>query len=266
MSAASKNIWESTDGLPEMEKRFLGNLFWHYLNPAGDRERVAGLDDLIAFFSFAFLNRHRSRAQILQDLWVLHQTQEKRSGYFVEFGACDGLSLSNTLLLEKGYGWTGILAEPDPRWHEALYKNRSCHISTKCVHSASGEIMSFSCATIPELSRITDVVPDDSHERSGNRRQAENVNVETITLLDLLREAEAPGYIDYLSIDTEGSEELILRDFDFSAYRFGLITIEHAGEQKKRNAIFKLLTKHGYRRWYPEMSRWDDWYVLADQS
>jgi FkbM family methyltransferase len=259
LQAASKVLWGNADGLPEMEKRFLGNLFWHYLDPS--KNNVGELDDMIAFFSFAFLNRRRSRAQILQDLWVLFQSREKHGGYFVEFGACDGLSLSNTFLLEKEYGWTGILAEPAPLWHEALHENRSCHISTKCVYDASGKAIPFSCSTIPELSRISTVVPDDSHERSGNRKEGQCVEVETITLMDLLKEAKAPEYIDYLSIDTEGSEELILRDFDFDAYRFGYITIEHAGEQKKRDAIFNLLTRNGYTRWHPEMSRWDDWYI-----
>ena len=120
LQAASKVLWGNADGLPEMEKRFLGNLFWHYLDPS--KNNVGELDDMIAFFSFAFLNRRRSRAQILQDLWVLFQSREKHGGYFVEFGACDGLSLSNTFLLEKEYGWTGILAEPAPDMWEGNEK------------------------------------------------------------------------------------------------------------------------------------------------
>ena len=65
-----------------------------------------------------------SNAQLLQDLWVLYELKEKRNGYFVEFGACDGMSLSNTLLLEKTFGWQGALAEPARAWHAALYANR----------------------------------------------------------------------------------------------------------------------------------------------
>ncbi len=262
LSAASKVLCGKMDDFPEFEQRFLGNLFWHYLDQAHDNSD--GIDELIAFFSFAFLQRQRSHAQILQDLWVLFQTHEKYNGFFVEFGACDGVSLSNTLLLEKDYGWRGILAEPNPRWHEALYANRKVRISTRCVHQKSGETTLFSCTTIPELSRISDVIPDDIHERTGNRKQEQCIEVETISLLDLLRENDAPEYIDFLSIDTEGSEELILRTFDFTRYRFGLITIEHAGEQKKRDGIFEFLAKNGYTRWHPELSRWDDWYVLND--
>ncbi len=38
---------------------------------------------------------------------------------------------------------------------------------------------------------------------------------------------DAPADINYISIDTEGSEFEILKDFNFTKYRFNLITIEH---------------------------------------
>src|ERR1017187_1984592 len=51
-----------------------------------------------------------SKSQLRQDLMVLSELDFKRGGYFVEFGATNGVTLSNTYLLEKEYGWTGILA------------------------------------------------------------------------------------------------------------------------------------------------------------
>src|SRR5262245_11288155 len=46
----------------------------------------------------------KSRAQYWQDLFVLSQLNFKRNGYFVEFGATNGVSLSNSYLLERQYG------------------------------------------------------------------------------------------------------------------------------------------------------------------
>ena len=53
------------------------------------------------FFAYAFANRHESKCQILQDLWVSYELSEKRRGFFVEFGATNGAGHSNAWLLEK---------------------------------------------------------------------------------------------------------------------------------------------------------------------
>src|SRR3990167_7150651 len=68
-------------------------------------------------------NLRKSKSQHRQDLFVLSQLNFKRNGYFVEFGATNGIDLSNTYLLEKEFGWAGILAEPAKCWHKDLKKN-----------------------------------------------------------------------------------------------------------------------------------------------
>jgi FkbM family methyltransferase len=218
---------------------------------------------LYNFYAFCQERLHLSHSQILQDLWVLYMLKEKENGFFVEFGACDGLSMSNTLLLEQRYGWKGILAEPNPIWHENLLKNRKATISKKCVSSTSGETITFlSTPNEPELSRIESIIPDDIHEKNGNRSIVDKLEVESISLDDLLDEYNAPYEIDYLSIDTEGSELSILQAVDFSRHAYKLISVEHAGDKEKRRDIKEILEKNGYVRWRPELSRWDDWYFL----
>ena len=61
-----------------------------------------------------------SKSQLKQDLFVLLQTNFKHNGFFVEFGATNGIDFSNTHLLEKEFGWSGILAEPAKVWHREL--------------------------------------------------------------------------------------------------------------------------------------------------
>ena len=219
---------------------------------------------LYDFYAHCQKKMDRTRSQILQDLWVLYMLKEKTGGFFVEFGACDGLSMSNTFLLENDFGWSGILSEPDINWHDALLKNRFCKIDTRCVAEASGNKVDFlHVPHEPELSRMKAVVPDDVHERNGNRADVEEFSVETVSLNDLLQQHSAPAIIDYMSIDTEGSEYEILKNFDFSKYSVSLMTIEHAGEEEKREKIRALMESQGYTRWRPELSRWDDWYFLA---
>ena len=52
------------------------------------------------------------KSQIYQDIFVLYTLNWKRNGFFVEFGATNGFDLSNSYLLEKDFGWKGILCEP----------------------------------------------------------------------------------------------------------------------------------------------------------
>jgi hypothetical protein len=78
----------------------------------------------------------------------------------------------------------------------------------------------------------------------------------------LLRQHQAPEFVDFLSIDTEGSEYEILKDFDFSSYSFGLIAVEH-NYTKNQALIQKLLTSNGYQQIFPELSGFDDWFIKA---
>lgn len=206
-------------------------------------------------------NASESKSQIGQDLFVLSQLRYKRGGYFVEFGATNGIDLSNSYLLEKRFGWTGILAEPAVCWHRALRENRRCHIETRCVWRDSGTTLAFVESDAPELSTIEGYADNDGHRHA--RQHGRGYSVPTISLLDLLDRYDAPQIVDYLSIDTEGSEYEVLRTFDFNAYRFNVITCEH-NFGPTRDAIYKLLTANGYIRRCIGLSRWDDWYVHSD--
>jgi hypothetical protein len=69
--------------------------------------------------------------------------------------------------------------------------------------------------------------------------------------------------MDYLSIDTEGSEYDILSSFNFDKYKFRVITSEHNFTQN-REKIYTLLKKQGYERKFEDISEFDDWYVLTN--
>lgn len=201
----------------------------------------------------------QSKSQLRQDIFVLHQLGYRRDGFFVEFGATNGVELNNTYLLEKHYGWKGILAEPARCWHDALQANRSAHIDTRCVWSHSDVTLTFREADAAEVSTIESFSHCDGH--STVRESGRSYPVTSISLVDLLEQHQAPGVIDYLSIDTEGSEYEILRHFDFAKYQFRVITCEHNFTAAREN-IFQLLTHKGYQRVYEKLSQFDDWYVL----
>jgi FkbM family methyltransferase len=217
--------------------------------------------DSIFFLKSCYKYRRIARGQIFQDVLAI-LISPRRHGFFVEFGATDGVFLSNTYLLENRFSWKGILAEPARIWAEELRANRSNSlIDFRCVWRESGKQIEFMEDVLPEISGISTML--NKKRMSGS---STSYLVDTVSLIDLLDEHHAPAYIDYLSIDTEGSEFEILEHFDFSRYQFGLITVEHNSETEKRENIFALLTKHHYKRIFQNFSGCDDWYVPASHK
>ncbi|MDB5701408.1 MAG: Methyltransferase [Sphingomonadales bacterium] len=228
-----------------------------------DRAEVAPLirDRKMQFISYCLGRREQSRSQILQDLWVCFELNEKRSGYFVEFGATNGLKNSNTWLLEKQYGWTGILAEPNPFWHTELTANRGADFEARCVSGRTGELVTFISTenSDPELSGIEEFSASDHF--AATRQTGTKIEIETISLDDMLILYTAPKVIDYISVDTEGSELAIFEGFSFN-YDFNLISVE---TNRQTDAIIQtLLESKGYMRVFPEFSQWDAWYVAKN--
>jgi FkbM family methyltransferase len=233
------------DRLKELRAREAGFFDLQFIRAMQPDHRNACLDLL-----------DRSRSQLRQDIFALAASGFRKNGFFVEFGATDGLELNNSWLPEAEFGWTGILAEPARMWHDDLKRNRSCIIDTRCVWRESGETLSFSETPRGENSGISEYVP------TRRRLRGTSYEVETISLADLLIAHDAPAQIDYISIDTEGSEYEILKGFDFDRWQFGALTIEH-NFAAQRDDIHALLTAKGYMRVHETVSRFDDWYVRA---
>jgi len=205
---------------------------------------------------------NKSKSQLRQDLFVLSRLNFKRGGYYVEFGATNGIDLSNSHILEKDFQWTGILAEPATIWHQSLRLNRpNSIIETSCLWKESGINLMFNETIDPEFSTIEFFSGSDNHK--DTRINGSSYSVRSISLIDLLLKHNAPKHIDYLSIDTEGSEFEILQAFNFNRYTFGVITVEH-NYTPQREKIYELLRANGYKRTNEDISMWDDWYV-SDQ-
>lgn len=220
-------------------------------------ERLRSVEEVL-FLAHVFRRLDQSSAQILQDLWVWYELDGLRDGFFVEFGATNGRTNSNTWLLEHRFGWKGILAEPNVHWHADLKRNRSATIDTRCVAETSGQTVEFLSPDDPELSTMVSYSAADHF--ADVRRDAPRCTVETISLEDLLVAHAAPTRIDYMSVDTEGSELEILSAFDFGRWDVRLLSVEHNNTGREQD-FDKLLAPHGYVRRFPEFSQWDAWYV-----
>lgn len=198
-----------------------------------------------------------SFSQIGQDLKVVEFYKQKKNGFFIEIGASDGINLSNTYLLEKQYNWTGICCEPIPRTFEKLVVNRPKSICFKnAVYNQSGLSVTFDISNNYDL--LSGISKDIDKYKDTVDRNKTSIQVNTISLLDVLEKANAPPFIEYMSLDTEGSEFEILKNFNFEKYKFGLIDIEHNFIEPRRTMIKNLLLSKGYI--YKGQNKWDDMY------
>ncbi|MGY6275596.1 FkbM family methyltransferase [Methylomonas sp. MgM2] len=204
---------------------------------------------------------YKSVSQLGQDLWVLEKLNYKRNGFFVEFGATDGVLLSNTYLLEKEFDWRGICAEPNPKLFSKLQNNRKCVCKNTCVAGFDNEEREFILADAYGSLASYEGCDQHKQKRLAYREIGEVIKVTTQTLDSFLRVCNAPQEIDYLSIDTEGSELEILETFDFNYWHIKVLTVEHNFQEEPRKKIRNLLSNYGYQ---VQDAQWDDWFWRPD--
>ncbi len=203
-------------------------------------------ENFISFISKHYLKSH---SQIFQDLFV-HYILKKKAGFYCEVGALDGKELSNTIYLEKELGWSGILCEPNRNYLDLIKKNRPKNI----------------LISSPLFSKENVEVNFTEFEggRSGIDKKSSNKNnykLKTTTLNKVLEENLKGKEINYISIDTEGTEYEIIKELDFDKFYPEIITIEHNYDKEKRDKIFKFLNKNNYNRFFKSISRFEDWYI-----
>ena len=223
---------------------------------------------LLEKFIDHFRDKKNIKSQLYQDVFASFIIGNKFDKTFLEFGATNGLDLSNTFMLEASFGWKGVLSEPSPQWHTSLKVNRkNSNIITKCIWTESNKKLDFFESDAGELSTLSNYLENDIKSMPGNTRLRKKsgklIKVETISLNDVIKnyfQNKAPSYI---SIDTEGSEFEILNFFDFKKFKPVLFTIEH-NFTKSQIEIDNLMISKNYIRVFREITAFDAWYVLKD--
>ncbi len=172
-------------------------------------------------------------------------------------------------MLETERGWRGVLAEPDPQWHDALIKNRpDAKIVTDCIYSQSGQKMPFISSAAGVLSSLKAHAQDDANgPLAGNAKlrldKYNQVEVTTISLNDVFENFFNGEPIEYMSVDTEGSEHKILSAFNFNKYHPSVVTVEH-NYTEAQTKLDQLFTSNGCIRIFSELTNFDAWYVLKE--
>lgn len=235
----------------------------------GTKFEVGSSEEDFMFAAFCVANMELSYSQRLQDLWVLYEIGKDTGGTFLDFGAGNGRDSSNSFILHRKFGWTGLLIEPNDDYAD----NLDHHVST-------GVTWVTGVAVGPEDSkgRVDFVVSSDpsistlhytSDLEGGLQRlfPSEIRQVEMWSLQKTLNLYFKDRPVTYLSIDTEGSEYDILSSYfaNPEAKKFECITVEHNYNHEARQKIRFLLVSQGYVNRFPEYSGHDDFYILRSK-
>lgn len=189
------------------------------------------------------------QSQYGQDDWVADFYKDDMNGRtFVEFGAHDGKTNSNTYRLEQEFGWSGLLVEPIPDIYAILVGNRSCRCVHACISDKAGTVYFLEVTgEASQLSGIFDNFPQRHIRRieQALQKQGGEKIMHEIRSLTLSQALDENGItkIDYLSIDTEGSEYDILRDFPFGKYQIGVIAVEN---NYHGDYLIELMDRNGF--------------------
>ena len=114
-----------------------------------------------------------------------------------------------------------------------------------------------------QLSTINDFVENDNMQTERKNNLTKVIKLKTKTLLDVLVENKAPSIIDFLSVDTEGSEFEILSAFDFKKYQVNIICFEHNNNILQKEKLQTLLINNGYSEIVFEDNSIDSFFMLT---
>ena len=190
--------------------------------------------------------RRQERGKLPQDesQWVGQVEQDriisslyhgkKTNGFFLDLAANAAVYLSNTYALERKLNWTGVCVEANPEYWENLARMRSCHVVAAVAGSRRMDPVQFELK-----SELGGIVGYDNQDKTRNDTKEVYY---TVPLVEILDKFHAPNRIDYFSLDVEGAELFIMKEFPFDRYLFQVLTVERPNPE-----LVRILRSKGYR-------------------
>jgi len=184
-----------------------------------------------------------------QDAFIVKLFRGERNGTFIDIGAFDGKTFSNTLYLEKELMWKGICIEPNPIAFKELKANRNCI----CINCGVGEkegvfkFLSLSGASAM-LSGYIDSFDENHINRIDQLIKTHGGKKELIEVpvlpFKIIAEKHNIEIVEYCNIDVEGGELNVLRSIDFKKVKIKVFTIENNNDSKE---VCNFLKPFGYK-------------------
>jgi FkbM family methyltransferase len=186
------------------------------------------------------LPAYEHESQFNQDIFALLVNRFK-AGYFVEVGANDGYTFSNTAYLEQFFGWRGLLIEANRRYLSSLEMRNGAMVLNCAIAGFSGRANFVDGGLYGGLESTLDTT------FTHLTKSCPCIEVDCITMLEALNHADAPEIVDFISIDVEGGELAVVEGMVESGRRFRCGSIEYNRRRDDYRAVHLILSANGYR-------------------
>lgn len=200
-----------------------------------------------------------------QSLFVDGVLRGQERGFYVEVGADDGEGYSNSLFFERFRAWSGVLIEPNQESFAKMKQlNRRALLLNTCVSPSNlSEPLTFvsnpfeghNTNFLGGISSYLEMTQDgqlqaqyEKHFAGGDMYTPVVQTLRCSPLVDLL--PDFVDTVDYLSLDTEGSELGILESIPFDEIDIKLISVDVSSITgiRKGDDIAEFMTTKGYKR------------------
>ena len=164
---------------------------------------------------------------------------KKNSGYFVEIGAFDGETFSNTSFLADE-GWAGLYVEPIPAFYRQTklrHMFNNVTVENVAISGSTGMAMLTAMGSLSTLDIATAEAYKKFSWSKSSTKQARQIRVTTAKLDDVLRRNRVPKNFELLVVDVEGHEEEILRNLLLSDWRPHTIIVEQCDQHPDFSTI-----------------------------
>ncbi|KAK9302061.1 hypothetical protein QLX08_005800 [Tetragonisca angustula] len=173
--------------------------------------------------------------------------KDMRSGFFVECGAYDGETRSNTLALEQFFGWRGLLIEADPlNFSNMMDKNRNAYLTATCLSiKPYPSLSTFLMAK--NVGRLHDVHDPDGHLPNSPdvAHNGVHISVQCFPFIDLMAALNVTT-VNYFSLDIEGYELQVLKTIPFDKIDIETLSVEFSHIKDGEKELIDFMSSKGY--------------------
>ena len=205
----------------------------------------------------------KSFSQVGQDFKIVNMlggptSSSSEGGYFIDLAANHATALSNSYHLEQQRNWKGLCMEANPIYWFDLARYRSCDIVGAVIGNdhRTNESMPFA---FPKRNNPGKGARDGAvmgglvgYDQKEGGKGIDVVDVYTVPIAEILERFDVPKLIDYMSLDVEGAEFFVMKNFPFHDYTIKIVTIE-----RPTGDLINLLSKNGYEK-VKDLSTWGE--------